>query len=127
MSTPTKSLDATIQLDSTNIGYAKNVKLGANGNLIKEYTLESNKPKVLEQGNLSFPVSIEKLFVDSTHVTQVLNGSKVDLKLTPSDSSVTYTAKNVIFNSWELTVVQEGIIAEKVSGEGDDLTVTTET
>lgn len=124
MSTPSKGVNATIKLATTAVGYAKNCKIGINGNLIKEYAIDQgNTPAMLEQGNLSFPVSIEALFIDSTHANQVLAGTPIDLEVKPK-SGGTYTVNAVVLSNWELSVTQEGAVLQKVSGEGKSISIT---
>jgi len=119
---PTSAKEATITLATVAVGYAKGIKIGISAGLTKDYSLDSKDPAILEQANRSYPVSIDKLFIDSTHVNQVLAGTAIDLKVTPS-GGVNYTVDDVVLNNWELTLTDAGALLEKVSGEGASLTV----
>ena len=82
--TPDIGRIAISKIGATAVGYAKGFTAGIDGTLVKEYTLDSNgKPSVLKLGNLSFPVSIEKLFVDKTYADYVLAKSPVTIEVAP--------------------------------------------
>lgn len=120
---------AVVLIDSTEVGYCEGVTVGIDVDLIKEYTLGSDKPSVLEDGNKSFTVSIDKMYIDSTYATDVLNGTAVTIEVRPEGTGAgkpKITISNVILNSWELSITQDGVIMESVSGEGKDLTFGTQ-
>ena len=125
--TPDIGRIAIIKIGATTIGYAKGFTAGVDGTIVKEYTLDSNgKPSVLKLGTLSFPISIEKLFVDKTYADYVLAKNPVTVEVAPQGTPVgkpKFTYSGVILNKWGLTNVKpDGIIGENVSGEGTDFT-----
>ena len=125
--TPDIGRIAIIKVGATAIGYAKGFTAGIDGTLVKEYCLDGNgKPSVLKLGNLSFPISIEKLFVDKTYADYVLAKNPVVVEVAPQGTPVgkpKFTYSGVILNKWGLTNVKpDGIIGENVSGEGTDFT-----
>lgn len=122
MSTPTSAKNASVTLDGDAVGYAKGIKIGISAGLVKDYSMDDQDPAILEQGNRSFPVSIDKLFIDDTHAQQVLDGTAIDLIVTPSGGSA-YIIGDVILNNWELTITDPGPLLSKVSGEGKSLTI----
>lgn len=109
---------------ATQIGDVKNVSVSISADIIKEYLLGSDTPAVLESGNKSFSVSIEKMYIDSTYATDVLNGSKVTIEVRPNGTGAgkpKITLNNVVFNSWDFEVTQDGLIAESISGEATSI------
>ncbi|MEM3579480.1 MAG: hypothetical protein QXL54_04595, partial [Candidatus Bathyarchaeia archaeon] len=96
---------------------------------IKEYVLGSDKPVVLESGNKTFKVSIERLVVGSFYGEQVLAGTPVTLIVAPDGwgaGKPLITLDSVTFSSWEEAISQDGVIAESVDGEGKDITIETQ-
>ena len=129
MSSPIIGKDAVIQIDGEDVGYAKGVTIGIDVDLIKDYVIGSDTPAVLEAGNKSFSVSIEKMFIDNTYAQDVLNGAKVNIVVRPAGTGSglpEITISNVVLNSWELSIEQDGIVMESVSGEGDSITFGTQ-
>lgn len=117
--------NAEIYKDDTLIGYAKGVTAGIDADLIKDYDLGDDKPTLLESGNKSFPITIDKAFIDKTYAEDVLNGTKVELKIYPAGSTSgkpVITLSNCIMTSWEFTFEQDGVVLESISGEGASIT-----
>lgn len=128
MSEPVLGRNAVIRKDGVDIGYAKGVTAGIDVDLVKEFNIGSDTPAVVEPGNKSFPVSIDKMWIDSTYATDVLNGTKVEIIVLPAGSAAgkpKYTYSNVVLTSWELTVEQDGVVMESVKGEAKSLTIGT--
>ena len=129
MSSPVLGKDAVIQIDGEDVGYAKGVTIGIDVDLIKDYVIGSDTPAVLEAGNKSFSVSIEKMFIDNTYAQDVLNGAKVNIVVRPAGTGSglpEITISNVVLNSWELSIEQDGVVMESVSGEGDSISFGTQ-
>ena len=129
MSSPVLGKDAVIQIDGEDVGYAKGVRVSIDVDLIKDYVIGSDTPVVLEAGNKSFSVSIEKMWIDSTYASDVLNGTKVSVVVRPEGTGTgktEITISNVILNSWELSIEQDGVVMESVEGEGDSITFSTQ-
>lgn len=61
--------NAVIRKDGVDIGYAKGVTAGIDADVIKDYALNDDKPAILQSGNKSFPISIEKMYLDNTYAT----------------------------------------------------------
>lgn len=123
MSTPPVG-DAVILVDGTAVGYATGARISIDIDLVKEYQLGSQEPAVLEAGNRSYRISFDKMYVDETYANMVLGGSPVTVEIHPKGTNVglpKITVSNVILTSWELTVSQEGVLAESVEGEGKSI------
>ncbi len=124
MSTPLLGRNAVILEDSTEIGYCENVTVGISADLIKKYAMggsNPDRPSVLESGNKSFSVSIERAYIDNTYATDVLNGTKLTVEVRPEGTGAgnpKITISNVVLNSFEMTIAQDGVILEALSGEG---------
>jgi len=130
MSSPIVGKNAVIQIDGEDVGYAKGVRVSIDVDLIKDYVIGSDTPSVLEAGNKSFSVSIEKMYIDNTYAQDVLNGTKVNIAVRPAGTGSglpEITISNVVLNSWELSIEQDGIVMESVEGEGDSITFSTQT
>jgi len=129
MSSPVLGKDAVIQIDSEDVGYAKGVTVSIDVDLIKDYKIGSNTPAVLEPGNESFKVSIDKMWIDKTYADKVLGGTKVSVVVRPEGTGsgkTEITISNVVLNSWELSIDQDGVVMESVEGEGDSMTIDTQ-
>ena len=121
---PLLGRNAVVLKDGTEIGYCEGVTVGIDVDLIKEYTLGSDKPQVLEAGNKSFSISIDHMYLDNSFANDVLNGSKVTIEIRPEGTGSgkpKITISNVVLNSWEMSIAQDGVILESVSGEGTDI------
>jgi len=129
MSTPIVGRNAVVLKGATEIGFCTGVKVGIDVDLIKEYKMGSDKPALLDSGNKSFTVSIDKMFIDSTYATDVLNGTKVTIEVRPAGTGTgkpKITLSNVVMTSWEMTAEQDGVVMESVEGEGDGITFGTQ-
>jgi len=129
MSTPIVGRSAVVLKGATEIGFCTGVRVGIDVDLVKAYKMGSDKPAVLESGNKSFTVRVDKMFIDSANATDVLNGTKVTIEVRPAGSGAgkpKITLSNVVLTGWDLTVDQDGVIMESVEGEGDGITFGTQ-
>lgn len=123
---------ASITADYTpleSIGYAQGLTLGVDVDLVKEYKIGSDKPEVLSAGNKSFTVSIDMMYIDESYASKVKAGTEVYLVVRPAGTGAgkeEFIINNVVFNSWEETISQDGVIMESVSGEGKSVTIRTQ-
>ena len=124
MSSPLLGVHALVKKDTAEIGYAQGVRLAINADLIKEYKIGSQTPEVLDYGNRSFPFTIDRMYIDNEYANLVLNGTTFDLIVYPSGSGAYYTADDCVITSWEMTISQDGVILESVSGEAKNVTYT---
>jgi hypothetical protein len=133
MSTPVIGRTAVIKKGTTEIGFCKSVSVSIDADLIKQYFIggtNPDRPAFVASGNKSFKVSIEKAFIDNAYATDVLNGAAVTIEVSPQGTGAgkpKITLSNVIFNSWKLSVEQDGIIMESVEGEGQSIEFETQT
>jgi len=130
MSTPLLGKDAVVMIDTTEIGYAQGIRVGISADLIKEYRIGSDKPEVLSDGNKTFTVSIDMMYIDKSYAEQVLNGTAITVVIRPAGTGTgleEITINNVVLTSWELTISQDRVILETVEGEGKDITFGTQT
>jgi len=130
MSTPLLGKDAVVMIDTTEIGYAQGIRVGISADLIKEYRIGSDKPEVLSDGNKTFTVSIDMMYIDKSYADKVLNGTAITVVIRPAGTGSgleEITINNVVLTSWELTISQDGVILETVEGEGKDITFGTQT
>ena len=121
---PLLGRNAVILKGATEIGYCSSVTVSIDVDLVKEYAIggaNPDKPAFLASGNKSFKVSIDKMYVDGAHATDVLNGTALTIEVRPEGTGTgkpKITVSNVILNSWELSIEQDGVIMESVEGEG---------
>jgi hypothetical protein len=124
---PLLGRNAVILKGATEIGYCSSVTVSIDVDLVKEYAIggaNPDKPAFLASGNKSFKVSIDKMYVDGAHATDVLNGSALTIEVRPEGTGTgkpKITVSNVVLNSWELNIAQDGVIMESVEGEGTSI------
>ena len=127
--TPIVGRTAVIQYSAgtaVTIGYATGVTADIAVDLIKEFALGSDKASILAAGNKSFKVAVDKMYIDNTYATLVYAGAPVDFIFAPAGTATGYpkvTIKNVVLIAHNLKVDQKGVVAEKVSGEGNDYVI----
>lgn len=129
MSMPIIGRRAVIKRDTATIGYATGVTVSIDAELIKVYAIGDDKPVILESGNKSFKVSIEKMYIDNTYAQDIVNGSKITIEILPDGVGIgkpRITLSNVILSSWELTIEQDGVIMESIEGEASAITLSTQ-
>ncbi|MEM3618457.1 MAG: phage tail tube protein [Candidatus Bathyarchaeia archaeon] len=113
-----------VKKGTTTIGSVKNVSISLSADLIKEYVLGDDKPDTLASGNKTFSISIEKLYVDKTFAEDVLNGTAVTIEVYPEGIGTNkpkITLNDVVLNSWDFEMAQDGVIGESVSGEAKSI------
>ena len=130
MSTPLIGRNATIQYVSGGtaytIGYAQGCTEDFNADLIQEFQLNSDHAAILAAGNKHFKVSINRMYIDNTFANIIYTNQVVNIVFGPAGSSTgspKITIMNVVLNAHNITYDQKGIVAEKVSGEGNDRVV----
>ena len=129
MSSPGLGKDAVIQVDSQDVGYAKGVTYRLTADIVKDYKIGSDDPAILESGNKTYAVSIEKMYIDNTYADDVLNGTKLSIVIRPLGTGTgkpEITLSNVVFNSYELSITQDGVVLESVEGEAASVTHSTQ-
>jgi hypothetical protein len=127
-STPILGSQAKIKKGTADIGYATGVRVSIDVDLIKEYAIGSDSPAVVAAGPKTFSIDIDKMYIDNSYATDVLNGAEVDIEVAPKGTGAgnpKITIEDVIFTGWELTIEAEGVIMESVKGEGKTLTLGT--
>jgi hypothetical protein len=128
MSLPVIGRNAVIKMGTTVIGYATGVTGSINVDKIEDFVLNSDKAAILAAGNKHLKISVDKMWVDNTYVTQILGGTAVDFEIGPAGTTtgkVKYTIKNVILEVMDFKADQKGIVTEKISGTGNDFTIGT--
>lgn len=126
--TPIIGRNAVIKMGATPIGFATGITCSISADILKQYVFQNDKPSILAAGNKSFKVGCDKLYIDNTYASQVLGGTAVDFEIGPAGTTTgkpKITIKNVVLNLWDFKADQNGIIAEKVTGEGNDFQTST--
>ncbi|MEM2922522.1 MAG: hypothetical protein QXF26_09440, partial [Candidatus Bathyarchaeia archaeon] len=84
MSTPIVGRNAVVKKDNEDIGYATGVRATIDVDLVKAYKIGSDKPVVLESGNKTFRITIDKMYIDNAFAQDVISGSKVSIVIQPA-------------------------------------------
>ena len=113
---PAVGRNGSINIAGVEIGYMKGVTFDLDADVIKDYKFTSDVPAVLESGNKTFKFSFQKMFIDTTHATQVLNGTKVTVILGPANCTPAgqpkYTLSNAIVFHHGFRDEQAGIVVK---------------
>jgi hypothetical protein len=127
--TPVIGRNGSITVNGVEVGYVKGVTFDMDAEVIKDYKFTSDLPAVLESGNKSFKFKFEKMYIDTTYATLVLNGTKITILLGPANCTPTgqpkYTLSNAIIFHHGFRDEQGGIVIEDGSGEAASLTLGT--
>lgn len=129
--TPIIGRNAVVEYSSGSaivIGYAQGCTVDITQDLVKEFALGSNKASILNAGNQTYKIGVDKMWIDGTYASLVLAGAPVDFIFAPAGTSsgkVKLTVKNVILTAHNTEVDQKGIVSEKVSGGGNNYIVGT--
>ena len=118
--------NGVVTIATVAVGSLKNINVDISAEKLKEYVMGSDLPSDLDAGNKSITFSIEKLFVDSTHINQVLNGTVVAIVFSPEGTSAgkqKYTINSAILDKVSVKQAQGGFVMHNVSGEGMSLTI----
>ncbi|MCJ7423554.1 hypothetical protein MUP01_04710 [Candidatus Bathyarchaeota archaeon] len=128
-STPVIGRNGWLKIGTQIVGYFKGFTVGVKRGTIKDYVFQSADPAILEAGNASYPFTCDLMHITSTYAALVLAGTKSTVEIAPENTTPTgqlkITLTNVILTDWELTSSQDGVVLEKVSGEGQTLAFTT--
>lgn len=129
MSSPLLGRNAVIKKGTQTIGFCQIVDIDADADVVKAYTLGSDKPAILESGNKTFKVRVTKLWIDHAHLSDLLSGTKVTIEVQPAGTGAgkpKITLSNVVFTGWSYSNPQDDIIEETIEGEGMDITAGTQ-
>jgi hypothetical protein len=127
MSTPLLGRNARLYKDGVVIGYGKNISVKGSAELIKEYSMDSLTPAIVSPGKQTFNWSAEKLYVDGSWMTLLLNGTEFDIVFAPTGSNTQApyeTWSDCVVLNVERTAGETGGILEKVDGEAKSVAVT---
>ena len=130
MSTPIVGRSGKVLKDDVPIGYARGVTTNLSAEVVKDYSVDDVAPAVLESGNQTYTVSIEKLFVDSEFAQLLLDGTKFDIEVGPKGTTppggVKITLNDVVMTSWKIeTPKMTGAVIENIEAEAASVTIGT--
>ncbi len=126
VNTPKLGRNARLYKDGVVIGYGKNISVKASAELLKDYSMDSLTPALVAPGKQTFKWGADKLYVDGSFMTLLLNGTSFDIVFAPtgSDTDAPYEEWNdCVVLSVERTAGETGGIIEKVDGEAKSVTV----
>ena len=112
------------------IGFCTGITMKIDSPIIKKYKIGSSTPALLAQGNQTFTVHIDKMYIDNTYMTLANTQTIVaTIIFYPTGSTSTGDAKitlnNVKFNAAQVSGDAEGVVMEGLDGEGDSITLGT--
>ena len=126
MSSPVLGRNARLYKDGVVIGYGKNISVKGSAELIKEYSMDALTPVIVAPGKQTFSWSAEKLYVDGSWMTLLLDGTEFEIVFQPAGSYVSTPYETwggcVVLNV-ERTAGETGGVLEKVNGEATSVTV----
>jgi hypothetical protein len=132
MSTPLIGRNAVVQYvsggTSITIGFAQGATEDMTADLIKEFQMGSDKAAVLAAGNKHFKLAVDRMYIDNAFGAVLYGNQVVDFVFGPAGTSggnQKITIRNVVLTARNVKYDQKGIVAEKVSGEGNDRIVST--
>lgn len=127
MSLPVLGRNARLYKDGVVIGYGKSISVKGSAELIKEYSVDDLKPCIVAPGKQTFSWSAEKLYIDGSWMTLLLDGTEFDIVFQPAGSyqDVPYeTWSGCVVLNVERTAGETGGVLEKVNGEATSVTPT---
>ena len=80
---PVVGRDARLIKSSVAIGFGKSIKVSADAEEIKVYSMDSLQPAITAAGKQSFKWSCDRLFTDKTYLALLMAGTKFDLVFAP--------------------------------------------
>jgi hypothetical protein len=127
--TPALGRNGSIMIGAVEIGYVKGVTFEIDSVPIKDYKFGSDLPAVLEGGNKSYKFTFEKMYIDATYATAVINDTKLTIVLGPASSTPSgqpkYTLGGAIISKESWKNDQGGIVMEHAEGEALTLLIGT--
>lgn len=110
-----------VKKEGVAIGFCKGITTTVNAEIIKDYSMDSNAPVIVEGGPQTYKVSIERMYIDNAYLSLILAGTKVDIEVGPAGSVSTkpkITLNDVVFSSWKISQKMTGAVLEDLEGEG---------
>jgi hypothetical protein len=124
MSSPVPVLgrDARLIKSSVAIGYGKSIKVSADAEEIKVYSMDSLQPAITAAGKQSFKWSCDRLFTDKTYLALLMAGTKFDLVFAPegdAEGDTIETWKNCSILHCERSAGEDDGVLESISGSAE--------
>ncbi len=124
MSSPVPVLgrDARLIKSSVAIGYGKSIKVSADAEEIKVYSMDSLQPAITAAGKQSFKWSCDRLFTDKTYLALLMAGTKFDLVFAPEgdvEGDTIETWKNCSILHCERSAGEDDGVLESISGSAE--------
>ncbi|MEM7820018.1 MAG: hypothetical protein QW761_00220 [Candidatus Aenigmatarchaeota archaeon] len=123
---PTLTRVAIIMKDSQPIAYTENFNWASENDIIKKYQQNSQDPAVLEYGNRTFTIAVNRLVVGGSFWTDYLAGTKMSLEIRPEGTGAgkpKYTFSECVIRGISNDVPQGDVITQKLTLEAKGLTV----
>ncbi|MEM3646530.1 MAG: hypothetical protein QW334_00095 [Thermofilum sp.] len=124
--TPGIGRNAVIMKDSTPIGYTEDYECSAEADVIKAYGGSDTSPALLEYGDMTFNITINKIVVEQEFWNAFLNKTKVVIKIHPygtGSGKLKIEFSDCVIKSVGAAFPRSEVITEKVTIEARGMTV----
>jgi hypothetical protein len=119
--------NARLYVEGVVVALAKNIKVQASAEAVKEHSMDDEKPCFLESGNQTYKFSLSKVIGEQDMLQLLLDGTKFDVVFAASGSTQTpptITITDCIVLDYSESAGETGGVLCDVSGEGADMTKT---
>ncbi|MCJ7559185.1 hypothetical protein MUO79_01025 [Candidatus Bathyarchaeota archaeon] len=119
--------NARLYIEGVVVALAKNIKVQASAEAVKEHTMDDEDPSFLESGNRTYKFSLSKVIGEQDMLQLLLDGTKFDVIFAASGSTETpptITITDCIVLDYSESAGEAGGVLCDVSGEGTGMTKT---
>ena len=113
------------------IGYVQGITVSIGADVIKDYSMDSNYPGALGYGSMTITFTIDKMYIDKTYAELLTAKTpSLTIEVRPEGTGSTkpkIIMTNVVLTSWDMTIEQDGVILESLSGEAISIAFGTQT
>jgi hypothetical protein len=108
------------------IAYGKSVSVRLNAEAIKDYSMDSVSPALLESGKQSYSWSVDRVYTDETYALLLKAGTLFDIIFSPVGTPLGanyMTLHDCIITGVDHSAGESGAVSERMSGEAKTLTI----
>ncbi len=119
--------NARLFKDDVEIAYGRNITVRASAEAIEVHSMDDDEPALLDTGNVTYDITVERLHVDGAYMTLLLSKTTFTIKFAPTGSPITapyLTFSNCVVTNVENSAGMTDGILENVSIKAKSMTVT---
>jgi hypothetical protein len=119
--------NARLYIEGAVVALAKNIKVQATAEAVKEHTMDDDEPCLLESGNKTYKFSMSKVIGEQDMLQLLLDGTKFDVVFAATGSTETpptITITDCIVLDYSESAGSTGGVLCDVSGEGMSMSIT---